>query len=380
MNYTKNIIIVGFIFIFLIISLFSAVPLLTNLSPKTDDQIDNDSLSAATLPDISDNLETYRNITEFGSIWTLYNGTGCSIDLTSERSHSPSNSIRLVDTSIGGESHLAYMYRIFGNKTTYLYTSLYIYALYALEILSVSLRNATGHSSIEVGLDLLQFYYVSNNQKHSDWTWFYSTNTWYHFELLYDIANQSFSFYIDNIPYAENVPTNLNIVSVDRIFITTSSTLGFGSARFYVDDITVRDWHIKLETIQNGTPINSFNEKLLLDADQNNHLLNSTEVDGTQQVSVQYQYNFSEIPPEAIESIALDYSYDTSANKKVSLFAFDGNISGYLWEGSYQDTHVNSTTSCYAAYGGLPETQIFLYFNLSDLSWRNYFKFYFLFS
>ena len=161
-----------------------------------------------------------------------------------ELAHNSLQSIKFVDNNTVGTNN-SVIWKNVGELTSYVYASFYVLAKNTTGVFSCMLQNDTlGTTAVNVGfLGTNYFYYNSDDGWKFPST--YLTDHWYHFEILYNIESQWFSFYIDNTPIGQQVQTAYKYYSITQIRFCTGESLGSSNYIFYLDDVTVRDWYIK---------------------------------------------------------------------------------------------------------------------------------------
>jgi hypothetical protein len=212
--------------ILFVVSIFFFSPLTQN---KLDTQlVSDDPVTASTLPLISDDFETYANKAQLGVVWSIYEGTGCTVDISTDQSSSPLQSVKFVDNSLGGTDQST-LSRSVGYHE-YLYVNFKVYPLQTDEAFSCHIYNNSGHILAVVGLAHTgYFFYGSDNLWHGNTP--YTSSAWYTFEILADVLSRTFTIYIDGVLMAENVISHHDDVwHAINVGFQTSTTAGAGSA------------------------------------------------------------------------------------------------------------------------------------------------------
>lgn len=249
MSFYKRTLLIGtfFCFIFLISNLT-----MMNSSPAIK-QIDQNTMEspiqASTIPLISDNFNNYADTAALAAAWTLGYYTGATaVTLNITFGHSPSKSVKLVDNSLTQRANLS---KVFGSEYKYLYLSVWVFPTEINERLGIYFTNTSdpvNHIPAWVGPSVgftADGKYLYQSAGTDFLVGNYIPNVWYHIEVFYDIQSKRYTFYANDLLLCENVLTQVPLISVDRVFISTSSGGGAGSAIFYVDDIIVRDRFIQ---------------------------------------------------------------------------------------------------------------------------------------
>ncbi len=267
---------------------------------------------------IDEDFESYLNNTEVAANWDLICGTNSTdVNVTLQYdpafSHSNSQSIRIYDNNIISEwARLSYNFS--SNPLQDVYLRSYVMPAQIGGILTIAMRNVTdgAYGNIFSLWDDGMFHYRSSGVRLPTGVSF-AANQWYKIEMFAKMINQTYSVRVNDSWIVQDVPFGNPVTEfVQLTFDSAGGALGVPGETYYIDDVFIAN---ETDEVIYGTPMNSFNEKLLLDADANRHTLLSEDVTGTETVAMEYQYNYSEYAPGTINQFLMDYAYDSSANK-----------------------------------------------------------------
>lgn len=278
---------------------------------ETPKNLDTPPIASATLPIFHDDFESYLNAVVLATKWFVYYGSDCLISIDDTVAYEGERCVKLFDNS---SSEIVSLVKSFTPVLDFLYVSLYLRANTLAGTLFIQLRalNTAGWTNWHVKMGQINNKWMIATQGGVlDTGYTYNADQWYKVELLMNCHLGTWSGYVDNQLIFENyLPWgDTGARNVSQIILSTPISGGIEPFAYFADDIVIRQWHIRNDTVINGTQIGDFNEKLLLDVDGYSHVIQSAPVSNDQKVTVQYSYNFSEFPQDGLEQIGLNYAF-----------------------------------------------------------------------
>ena len=240
-SFKKKWIIAGFLCFIMLLSNFSIFQ--NNFLGVNTEKLPNSKTKTETAPLISDDFDSYASKNQLKLVWQTDEDPGCWINISPAQKHSGSQSIQFYDNNnTGGFLKLR---KGIGSQFSFLYVSFFARCAQTTGEWSLYISNTSSgfpYNAVDTGFDMYgTFYYGSAGSWTHQRT--YTKDTWYHFEVLLDMASRIYSVYVDNSPLCDNIPLFNNLFSVNTIIFRTSGICGVGT--FYLDEVVVRESFIK---------------------------------------------------------------------------------------------------------------------------------------